>query len=355
MKFSIIVPIYNVEKYLKQCIESALNQTYRNFEIILVDDGSRDQSGRICDIEAKNYPDIIKVIHQKNSGQLMARCAGIKASKGEYCLFLDADDLLDVNCLKELFEVINNKCEPDIVLYSFYYMEKSKTCRKAKFPFEEGKEYNTLNKKELYQMFFESTSLNSMCTKAIKSNVLMDRYEEFVKFSALRTSEDRLQCMVILTKAERIVCLNKELYYYRQVQGSTTREFNIETVQRFNTRILCKEEEKYLQMWGLDSEEGKKKLAAKFLNQTMYVLWNYYTHLKNKKERRLLIRYDWTSFVNPIYLKEINDNEFVNPVYRKIWNYVINKKYTLLSMYCWYREKKLDLRDIRRKIVSKYL
>ena len=108
-------------------------------------------------------------------------------------------------------------------------------------------------------------------------------------------------------------------------------------------------------MWGLDSEEGKKKLAAKFLNQTMYVLWNYYTHLKNKKERRLLIRYDWTSFVNPIYLEEINDNEFVNSVYRKIWNYVINKQYTLLSMYCWYRKKNLDLRDIRRKIVSKHL
>ena len=89
-KVSIILPIYNVEKYLEKCVNSVINQTYQNIEVILVDDGSKDSSGRICDklVESDNR---IKVIHKKNGGLASARNAGYEAATGEYIMYIDSD------------------------------------------------------------------------------------------------------------------------------------------------------------------------------------------------------------------------------------------------------------------------
>lgn len=92
-KVSIILPIYNVEKYLEKCVNSVINQTYQNIEVILVDDGSKDSSGRICDklVESDNR---IKVIHKKNGGLASARNAGYEAATGEYIMYIDSDDVI---------------------------------------------------------------------------------------------------------------------------------------------------------------------------------------------------------------------------------------------------------------------
>ena len=101
---SVIIPVYNVNKYLNKCIGSIVNQTYKNLEIILVDDGSTDNSGEICD-EWKQKDSRIKVIHKKNGGQASARNCGIDISKGKYIMFLDADDYIDQNYLLTLVSV----------------------------------------------------------------------------------------------------------------------------------------------------------------------------------------------------------------------------------------------------------
>lgn len=106
--FSIIVPIYNVEKYIDECIESVLRQEYINYELILVDDGSLDNSGIICENYSKNNKNII-VIHKKNGGVSDARNEGIKIAKGNYIIFLDGDDVLYNNCLKQINKVLYNK------------------------------------------------------------------------------------------------------------------------------------------------------------------------------------------------------------------------------------------------------
>ena len=119
MKFSIVVPVYNVEKYIRKCIESIITQTYQNFELIIVDDGSTDYSGKICDkyINKSN----VKVFHKKNGGASSAINYGIKKSKGEYLMFIDGDDFLyDVNCLEELNKIINNS-NVDIIQYKMIY------------------------------------------------------------------------------------------------------------------------------------------------------------------------------------------------------------------------------------------
>lgn len=113
--FSIIVPVYNVEKYLEECVQSVLRQNFSSLEIILVDDGSTDRSGEICD-ELGAKSDGITVIHQENAGLSAARNTGIRNSQGEYLVFLDSDDLLYKNSLSNLFSVIQKQGFPDFVI-----------------------------------------------------------------------------------------------------------------------------------------------------------------------------------------------------------------------------------------------
>lgn len=104
---SVIVPIYNVENYLGKCIDSIINQTYRNLEIILVDDGSPDNCGEICDQYASQ--DIrIRVIHKTNGGLSDARNAGMQIMNGEFLMFVDSDDWLQDNCVEILYEIQKN-------------------------------------------------------------------------------------------------------------------------------------------------------------------------------------------------------------------------------------------------------
>ncbi len=111
---SVIVPVYNEEKLLKKCVESIVNQTYENKEIILVDDGSIDGSSAICDDLSKSYG-FIRVIHKQNGGLVSAREVGIRECMGEYFTFLDADDFFDVDCLERISQEI--KLCPDIIFY----------------------------------------------------------------------------------------------------------------------------------------------------------------------------------------------------------------------------------------------
>ena len=105
--FSILVPVYNVEKYLKECIESVLKQTYTNYEVILINDGSTDNSGKICNDYAEKYSQI-RVYHQENRGLMLARKQGILKASGKYCLFLDSDDYYAETLLEQVEKYIND-------------------------------------------------------------------------------------------------------------------------------------------------------------------------------------------------------------------------------------------------------
>lgn len=128
MKFSIIIPIYNVEKYLNECIFSVLIQDFTNYEIILVNDGSSDNCGKICDEYANKYPQV-KVIHKENGGLSDARNFGIKEAKGDYLIFLDSDDYWKgSNILSDLALIINNE-NPDLIIHGKTFVFNDGTCR----------------------------------------------------------------------------------------------------------------------------------------------------------------------------------------------------------------------------------
>lgn len=122
-KITIIIPVYNVEKYLRQCLDSVVNQTYRNLEIICVDDGSQDNSGRILD-EYAEKDDRFIVVHQKNQGQSVARNVGMDMASGKYILFVDSDDWIDLNTCNILFDKAE-LIQSDVLCFQYVSVDNS--------------------------------------------------------------------------------------------------------------------------------------------------------------------------------------------------------------------------------------
>lgn len=201
---SVIIPIYKVEEYLSKCIDSVINQTYKNLEIILVDDGSPDNCPKMCDEWAKN-DNRIKVIHKKNGGLSDARNAGIDIAKGEYLTFIDSDDYIDNEYISTLCYLIK-KYNSDISMVDI------------KRVFDNGKIYNTSNNEEFVmtqEEFFEKMLYgerdldNSASAKLYKKELFND-----VKYPVGRLYEDTATTYKIIFKSNQIPVLSKSLYNY---------------------------------------------------------------------------------------------------------------------------------------------
>lgn len=220
--FSIVIPVYNVEKYIGKCINHILMQQEsikKKIEIILVDDGSSDNSGKICDKYKEEYPDIIKVIHKKNQGLLMARRTGYEHASGEYIINCDSDDFIADNMLIELQRVIE-KTNADVVLFNMS-IYKGEENVESMFENIFSKEIETcVEKKDIWDDYLQSYHIVSMCCKAYKRNCV-DMEKDYTSFGKLGMGEDALQSLEIYERAKDYVYLNMPLYFYRQGTGMT--------------------------------------------------------------------------------------------------------------------------------------
>lgn len=209
MKISIIIPIYNGEKFIEKCIKSIKNQTFKDFEIILVNDGSSDNSGQICDELAKN-DNRIKVIHQENLGVSEARNRGINASKGEYICFIDCDDYIKVNYLEELY----NSCVDNNVRISICAIESIDDLGKviSLREMKEGRYYSDIALEELFQF----RNLNwGPCGKLFHKSI----FNKDVYFPSLHAYEDLIFCYKAIKRVKSIYFNSKCKYYYVHRQG----------------------------------------------------------------------------------------------------------------------------------------
>ena len=201
---SIIVPVYKVEKYIRQCVDSLLAQTYRNIEVILVDDGSPDNCGAICD-EYAAKDSRVKVIHQQNGGVSVARQTGIDHATGEYSIHADPDDWVELNMIEELVAkaVANNA---DMVICDFYRESKSDRIHVCQNP------GNDLSASAVLRKIL-SQQLHGSCW-----NKLVNRSRiEGIGFTPedLCILEDELYNIRILTRSIKVTYLPKALYHYR--------------------------------------------------------------------------------------------------------------------------------------------
>ena len=168
--FSVLVPVYNQEKYLPECIESVLNQTFKDFELILIDDGSTDSSGILCDQYAQEHPRLITVIHQKNQGPLFARRAGIGNAKGAYYLFLDADDSFCSTAMETLYNCIRAH-SVQMVIFNASFQDDFET-KSNNYPFPSDSVLEGEKKRDFLNAFCGTHMFNSMCLKCVHKSII---------------------------------------------------------------------------------------------------------------------------------------------------------------------------------------
>lgn len=212
---SVIVPVYNVEKYVKRCIDSLVSQTYSNIEIILVDDGSDDLSGDICDKEAKK-DERIAVIHKKNAGVSKARNAALDIMKGDFVTFVDADDYVDANYINYLYETIE-AARADISTCGHSRVNFDGTVQPVTLTKDRGNVIAMTGKESIINLFY-----GRMCSASSGSKLYKKELFDNLRFPDYIMGEDTFVVYHAFLEADMIAHTNKPLYYYVQHSGSVT-------------------------------------------------------------------------------------------------------------------------------------
>lgn len=211
---SVIVPIYNVEKYLRKCIESIINQSYKNLEIILVDDGSTDSCGSICDEYAK-IDKRIKVIHKENGGLSDARNRGIEASGGAYLMFIDGDDYINEKMAEILYKRIKED-NTDLAMCNFLFVDECGAEVRERNRVLPIKNEILTSPKLMKKLLGNKRGYYAIaCNKLYKKNLFED-----IRFPSGKINEDEFVVHRIFVKCQRISCVSIPLYYYVQRSGS---------------------------------------------------------------------------------------------------------------------------------------
>lgn len=306
---SIVVPIYNVELYLEKCIQSILEQSYKNIEVLLIDDGSTDKSGEICDVYA-GKDERIKVIHKKNGGLSSARNIGIKNSNAEYICFIDSDDWINREFTKVLMEnILNSDAEIAVCGFIYEYSDK-KTCNKiinsSKILNGQDALYNLYNQNYLTM----TVAWNKIYKKSLFNNI---RYEEGI------INEDENIIHELFYKSAKIVCIDKYLYHYRIRKNSITKSSfslkNLDSVYVYENRLSFFENRNEALLTNLTLERYFRVLLESYYKV-------YFSELKNKelysKELTNKIDDNMTRFLS---LKKMN---FANRIL--LYTYNVNNK-----------------------------
>lgn len=216
-KISIIVPVYKVEEYLNDCVESLVNQTYKNLEIILVDDGSPDNCPKLCD-EWAEKDERIKVIHKQNGGLSSARNAGLEIVSGDYVFFIDSDDSIHSQTCEILLKNLE-KSDADISMGSFKNVYSLKDIQEKPYNFDDVST-KVYHDDEVYNLLFnkEISLIMIACCKLYKKEIFKDlRYEEG------KIHEDEFMIHKILNSCKTFVFNDAPFYNYLQRRGTITK------------------------------------------------------------------------------------------------------------------------------------
>lgn len=251
MLFSVLIPVYNTEKYLDECLRSVLDQPENDFEIILCDDGSTDGSLALCAEYAAQYPDTIQLLqNEKNEGPLLTRRRLFFASSGEYLLYVDADDELEPNALCALKEAIL-KTDADMVVFNAICIHQDRSIERFIPSLQPNHLYEGSEKTVCYDALFQNRYLNSLCTKAIHRK-LIDRFTDYEPWKSLSLGEDRFQSLPLFDNAASIYYLDQALYRYCKRENSITTSKKPRFYEM--QKMLWEREDQYISAWHLRKE-----------------------------------------------------------------------------------------------------
>lgn len=209
---SIIIPVYNTSKYLRECVDSVLNQTYSDIEILLLDDGSTDGSADICDEYVKK-DGRVKCFHVENGGVSKARNIGLKNAQGDYICFLDSDDYYAKQYVSSMLEMIENQ-NADVVICNHYDVNEQ-----GEIMFASDIAEGYISKELLYQKIFITSEIGGFSfNKIYKADLIKNIYFN----ETIHICEDTYFCCQVYEKARQIYVTSEKLYFYRKHKNSAT-------------------------------------------------------------------------------------------------------------------------------------
>ena len=299
IKFSIMTPVYKVERYLPECIESVLGQTYGNFEFILVDDGSPDHSGEICDEYAKK-DSRIRVFHKPNGGLMHTRRYARERAQGDYYVFLDSDDYLSLDTLETLSRYIS-ETGVDCVIYGFEWLRPEGTSHIKCSSYDCGRVIT--DKRELYNIVFNDEAYNSLCRKCAKASCFDGR--DHSRYYHIKRGEDLLQSLEIIENAGSFLFIPETLYCYRVNPASITHSDSYEGYRaNFEVRETVLE---FLGKSGVFTEEDYDRLRNNDMDRVAVELKRICRYAPTREAKREAI----ASIRDSAYYKH-----FLEPGYR---------------------------------------
>lgn len=270
---SVILPIYNVDKYLKQCLDSILNQTYKNLEIILVDDGSKDNSGKICDKYSKK-DNRIKVIHKRNGGVSSARNTGLHVATGEYISFIDPDDFVEPYFIEKMHALmVENDC--DIVQCDFFrYVDGN--------IIDEIVENSKVEKISVYEFQKRLYTDNYIQTAVLWDKIYKKYIFDNIIFPEGKINEDEAKIHEIIDACNSdVIVTNQRWYYYRSAPNSIMKKkYNVsrlDIIPAMQSRLKFFKEKNEQELYFLTLIKYQELLkcnyylAKKYLKQSKYI------------------------------------------------------------------------------------
>lgn len=317
---SIIIPVYNGEKFIDRCLKSVLNQTLKNIEVIVVNDGSKDNSEKLI-LEYKKIDTRIKYISTKNNGVSRARNIGISYAKGEYIGFVDIDDYIDI----KMYEIMYNKAKNNnsqIVFCGHISVRKNGQLNEIPSSKELIINDTDAKEKEIYYGFIDLARpyLGMIWNKIYKRDFIQNN---LLKFDTNRIiGEDFYFNLQAFTYASNIIIIPNTLYYYNKVDESSTRKYIKNMIEidivNYKTRI------EYLKKWDLFKQKNISKINNIFVDCLFDCIRNEIT--ENKSNYKTKVR-NINKIINRKDVMDILDNEFIdslNKQYQNKLNKVLN-------------------------------
>ena len=289
MFFSILIPVYQVETYLRPCIESVLGQDEQDFEILLVDDGSTDGSGKICDEYTARYPEKVRVIHRENGGLLSARREALRAAKGDWFVHLDSDDWMLPGALSDIRRAAEGQ-DADLVLCKAAYGNEAGTGveRESALPFKNLEVFE--DKHKLYMQFLYGGQLTAIWQKIARRDIV-DLSADYTPLYGVSIMEDHLQSLPLLDRSRRPVFLERPVVYYRASSSGMTRQktFDSTLAAYSSIRAVYAEEKAYREKWGLTDAENRL-VCAKHIKAFYRLVENAYRLADDESRRFSFLR-----------------------------------------------------------------
>ena len=317
---SVIVPVYNCENVLHYCIDSILNQTYKDFELILVDDGSTDKSGKICD-EYADQDSRIRVFHKKNGGVSSARNVGIDNAKGEYICFVDSDDFVSLKYIETLLEIKKRHQDIDNIWCSFrtvdsYNVELSDIVIK-----QSEMIFNRIHIMDLHDKRLDAGPVCKLYSYSIIDKFSI-RYDETISLGEdLLFNYQYLDC----TNGKIILLSEGLYYYYTSNKSSLTQKFHNGLFEKYT--FIHQRIREYLSKWNCDNNQTVRFNNACFFIYD-FVLRNTYHTNSSIKHRATFNRQIMKSSEFQTTLK--NTDCYIHPIYKMIYRYKLAYLFGLL-------------------------